>query len=315
MQSSTQLYELKVTFETLSKKTEAVKEVFLGCLHHFTHNSAPNDHFFSAIDKDPQCFYGHYFIGMLTGFNKLTSRNHLAPIHFLENSLSSIKESHAFGFRGIIPTTLFMDSLDSEMTYGNSMLQPFVYYMIGLLRWRANDVKATMQNFNKALECNDHLILIYLNRVTLYQQTKNYEKALKDNQNLLEIIWKHKPVSEIRSELSMAYLNQGLILLDMKEKNIDLVVDSLEKSFEAYPMNICALDWLCGIQTNRRSLSLEKYEQYAEKVYEYMERLERDEMVRFCKLQVHMYRLFNSPKLAKWHKMLNNFSSTNLRTH
>ncbi|EFC49613.1 TPR repeat domain protein [Naegleria gruberi] len=315
MKSSPSGIELLSTFTTLIKKTKAVREVFFGCLHHFTHNPSPNEHFFSAIEKDSQCFYGHYFIGMLTGFNKLSSRNQMAPIHFLDNSLNAIKESHAFGFRGIIPAAAYFDSCDVEMTYGNSMLQPFVYYMIGLLKWRVNDVKATMQNFNKALECNENLILIYLNRVTLFQQTKYFDKALKDNNVLMNIIWKHSPLSEIRSELSMAYLNQALLLLDMKEKNINLVVESLEKSFETYPMNICALDWLCGIQTNRQSLSLEKYEKYAEQVYEYMERLERDEMIRFCKLQAHMYRLFSSDKLAKWQKMLNNFGNINSRTH
>nr|CAG4716941.1 unnamed protein product [Naegleria fowleri] len=306
--------ELISTLETLIKKTEAVREVFFGCLHHFTHNTSPNDHFFSATDKDPQCFYGHYFIGMLTGFNKLVPRNHTAPIHFLDVSLVSIKESHAFGFRGIIPT-IYPESVDAEMTYGNSMLQPFVYYMIGLLKWRANDVKSTMANFNKALECNENLILIYLNRVTLFQQTKHYDRAFKDNQKLLRIIVKHSPVKEIRSELSMAYLNQGLLLLDMKEKNIDLVVGCLEKSFTICPMNICALDWLCGIQTNRRNITLEKYEEYAEQVYKYMERLERDDMLRFCKLQVHMYRLFHSEKVTKWSKLLTSFGNSNMRTH
>ncbi|KAG2393343.1 hypothetical protein C9374_006874 [Naegleria lovaniensis] len=307
--------ELISTFETLIKKTEAVREVFFGCLHHFTHNTNPNDHFFSATDKDPQCFYGHYFIGMLTGFNKLVPRNHTAPIHFLDVSLAAIRDSHAFGFRGIIPSTIYPETVDAEMTYGNSMLQPFVYYMIGLLKWRANDVKSTMANFNKALECNENLILIYLNRVTLFQQTKHYDRAFKDNQKLLKIIMKHSPVKEIRSELSMAYLNQGLLLLDMKEKNIDLVVSCLEKSFTICPMNICALDWLCGIQTNRRNMTLEKYEEYAEQVYEYMERLERDDMLRFCKLQVHMYRLFHSDKVSKWSKLLLGFGNSNMRTH
>ena len=316
--------DLKSTFSTLVTKTEAIHHTLTGCLHYYTHSEGPCDQLYKAIDTDPQCFYGLYMTGVMTGFLSLPLRNHCSPQYYLESAVTAAKKYYAFGFRGVISEH---ESEPLEMMLGNGVTVPFVLYMSAVL-------KGTLQNnddvlvealsiLEEALALSHDMVVVLTEMYSVNFKLGHFDLALYCIFRILHVL-QHLACSNPQSisERSRATFNIGCTILEEKERNkerVDMVAicKVMQEAVEICPSNLEALDWLCGLaarsERHRECLTLQDFERIMDQIV--VENLSLMDMKRCVVLRQRMYRHFGVlDKAGEWQRRNGaNVANTNRR--
>ena len=299
--------ELKSTFSTLVTKTEAIHHTLMGCLHYYTYSEGPCNQLYKAIDTDPQCFYGLYMTGAMTGFLSLPLRNHCSPQYYFESAVTASKKYHAFGFRGIISES---PPHQSEMMVGNMVTLPFVLYMSAVLKgMQNNDVLVeVMSILEEALTLSPDMVIVLTEMYGVNFKLGHLDLALScmvRMLHILELLACNNPQSI--SERSRAAFNIGCTILEDTERkkqavDMEAICRVVQEAIEICPTNLEIMEWLCGLADRSEGplcLTVQDFERIMDQVA--IEHLSLVDVKRYFELRQRMYRHFGVlDKAAKW---------------